>query len=121
MNAGSQCSACGGFYNGNCPHWPKCVPDTSYKDREITLLNDLVLTLNRKLVLAEHKMWDFEPMGTAPKDGTPVLGFVPSYFRGKGGWAVVLWQDGAWWDNQAFKTDPTCWTKLPPDPEGIFG
>jgi len=22
-----KCSSCGGFYNEQCPHWPKCQPD----------------------------------------------------------------------------------------------
>lgn len=62
-------------------------------------------------------------MDSAPKDGTPILGFVPSYYQGKGGWAVVLWlaekgmREAGWMDNRAFLTKPSCWLPLPPAPQ----
>ena len=61
-------------------------------------------------------------MDTAPKDGTPILGWVPSYYQGKGAWVVVLWmgekgmRDAGWMDNRAWLTKPTHWTPLPSPP-----
>jgi hypothetical protein len=61
------------------------------------------------------------PIATAPKDGTPVLGFMPSYYQGKGGQSVILWMDtngrgGRWFDNRAWETEPTHWMALPDPP-----
>ena len=59
------------------------------------------------------------PMDTAPQDGTPVLGFVQSYYQGKGAWVVVLWmgtkgmRDAGWMDNRAWLVKPQCWLPLP--------
>ena len=58
----------------------------------------------------------WQPIDTAPKDGTPILGFMPSYYRGKGGMSVVLYMDGKWFDNTAFETNPSHWQPLPPPP-----
>lgn len=65
----------------------------------------------------------WKPISTAPKDGTPILAFVPSYFRGKGGQTVAHWMrgsrtpDGAWYDGQAWQIEPTFWQCLPAPPE----
>ena len=60
----------------------------------------------------------WRPIDTAPRTGKPLLGFVPSYYQGSGGICVIVWDegDGEWWDNQAFKTEPTHWMPLPPPP-----
>jgi hypothetical protein len=63
-------------------------------------------------------------MDSAPKDGTPILGFVPSYYQGKGAWVVVLWlgekgmREAGWMDNRAWLVKPSCWLPLPPSPTG---
>lgn len=65
----------------------------------------------------------WEPISTAPKDGSPILAFVPSYFQGTGGQTVAHWMrgsrtpDGAWYDGQAWEIEPTLWQCLPPPPE----
>lgn len=59
----------------------------------------------------------WQPIETAPKDGTEVLGFIPSYYQGKGGQTVILWMEGEWWDNRCFPTTPTHWQALPDPPE----
>lgn len=66
---------------------------------------------------------DWQPISVAPKDGTPVLAFVPSYFQKKGGMTVAHWMrgsrtpDGAWYDGQAWEIEPTHWQCLPSPPE----
>jgi hypothetical protein len=61
---------------------------------------------------------EWRPIETAPKDDTkPLLGWVPSYYCGRGGIAVILWQGGKWWDNSAFETNPTHWMLLPEPPK----
>lgn len=60
---------------------------------------------------------EWQPIETAPKDGTPILGFISSYYRNKGGQSVILWMDGQWFDNLAFATEPTHWMPLPAPPK----
>jgi hypothetical protein len=62
----------------------------------------------------------WQPIETAPKDGSPILGFMPKYFRGKGGQSVILWLDMEWSDMGAHPCDPSHWMPLPaaPDTEG---
>ena len=62
---------------------------------------------------------DWQPIETAPKDGTQCLGFVPSYYQGKGGCALVLWLNGQWMDGKAWACKPTHWMPLPPPPRSI--
>lgn len=68
-------------------------------------------------------MTPWQPIETAPRDGTPLLGFVPSYYQGKGGICLLIWlknarePDGHWYDGHAFKTDPTHWMPLPEPPK----
>ena len=59
-------------------------------------------------------------INTAPKDGTPILGFMPSYYQNTGGQSVIMWMDGQWFDNVAFATTPTHWMPLPPTPSSPF-
>jgi hypothetical protein len=58
----------------------------------------------------------WQDIATAPKDGTPILGFMPSYYQGKGGQSVIMWMDGQWFDNRAFATEPARWQPLPSPP-----
>lgn len=58
----------------------------------------------------------WQPIESAPKDGTQFLGFVPSYYRGQGGHALVLWLDGEWYDAKAWTVTPTHWMPLPATP-----
>lgn len=58
----------------------------------------------------------WQPIETAPKDGTPVLGFMPSYYQGLGGQSVVVWMEDAWYDMRAFATTPSHWMPLPAAP-----
>ena len=58
----------------------------------------------------------WQPIETAPKDGTPFTGWIQSYFRGKGGHAIVLWHGGDWWDEKGWKIEPACWQPLPTPP-----
>ena len=61
-------------------------------------------------------------METAPKDGSQVLAWVPTYYRGKGSWVVALWMEekgmrgAGWMDNRAFLIQPTGWLPLPSSP-----
>jgi hypothetical protein len=59
-------------------------------------------------------MW--QPIETAPKDGTPVLGFMPKYYQGKGGQSVILWFGNDWSDMRAHSCEPSHWMPLPAPP-----
>ena len=60
------------------------------------------------------------PMETAPKDETQVLGWVPSYYQRKGGYALVVWitLEGktGWYDARAWRCEPSHWMPLPQGP-----
>ena len=57
------------------------------------------------------------PIETAPMDGQAVLGYVPTYYQLKGGCAVLIYYEDAWYDNGAFVTTPTHWMPLPEPPK----
>lgn len=59
----------------------------------------------------------WQPIATAPRDGTPLLGFIPTYYQGKGGQTIIVWVGDAWWDGHAFKTAPNHWQPLPAPPK----
>src|SRR6185503_9843548 len=63
----------------------------------------------------------WQPMITVPRDGTPVLIFVPGRYRGNGGisWGCVV--AGEWLDARAMRiseSDISHWMPLPQAPEG---
>lgn len=58
----------------------------------------------------------WQDIGTAPKDGTQFLAFIPSYYQGKGGISVVLRMNGLWFDSRAWPTTPSHWMPLPSPP-----
>lgn len=66
---------------------------------------------------------EWQPMETAPKDETPVLGFVPPRpFDHCGPIRVIQFdpKDGKWWHMAGDETDtvqPTHWIPLPPPPQ----
>lgn len=93
------------------------LPTTTYLR---ALATDLpIREADRVRAIADNLDWKL--MDTAPKDGTPVLGFVPDYYQSKGGLAVILWHQDGWYDNGAFKTKPTRWMPLPQPPEPAGG
>lgn len=59
-------------------------------------------------------------MESAPRDGTPVLVFVPAWYRGQGGQAVACWMDFSdrpgWYFGSASACEPSAWQPLPPAP-----
>ncbi len=65
----------------------------------------------------------WQPIGSAPKDGTQFFAWMPTYYQGKGGFALCLWLEGEWYDNKAWVIKPTHWQPLPlppgeePDPQ----
>lgn len=59
----------------------------------------------------------WQPIETAPKDGTQVQVFCPTYFQGKGGITWAVWLNGGWLDAQVRRCDPTHWMPLPTPPK----
>jgi hypothetical protein len=76
-------------------------------------------------------MSEWQPIRTAPKEGPPVLGFVPnlyvkgaSPFGGEKGFAIIEWYDlgdrkGGEWVTHDSDTcgEPTHWQPLPEPPD----
>jgi hypothetical protein len=62
---------------------------------------------------------DWQPIETAPKDGTPILGFMPSDdFSPITGIEVIWWDFGAWLMGcEAVIDHPTHWMPLPDPPK----
>lgn len=59
-------------------------------------------------------MNDWRSMDDAPKDGTAILAWVP---RQRGASCdVILWFEGAWYDQWGSPEAPTHWTPLPDEP-----
>lgn len=68
----------------------------------------------------------WQDIETAPKDGSAILGFMPSYYQRKGGFAVVVWMDytdrPGWYSDVASSHEPTMWQRLePPAPATARG
>jgi hypothetical protein len=68
-------------------------------------------------------MSEWQPMVTAPKDGTQVLGWCPEYYRGKGGMLTVLYMHFSdrpgWYSDGAIQHEPTQWQPLPSPPAAL--
>lgn len=63
-------------------------------------------------LLAAIPRW--QPIETAPKDGTPVLVWLPEIYQGKGGHMIALFKLGFWRVNpSAWRCEPTRWMPLP--------
>lgn len=64
-------------------------------------------------------MAEWQPIATAPKDGTRVLVAAPSHLTMIGAWLEkrVTYMEGKWWSNNApIIPDPTHWQPLPEPP-----
>jgi hypothetical protein len=59
----------------------------------------------------------WQQIETAPRDGSQILGFMPSDNQGAGGQSVIAWVNGWWFDHRAFAAAPTHWMPLPAPPE----
>lgn len=69
-------------------------------------------------------MTDWQPIDTAPKDGTDVLLFIPDFANYPDSPRVVsaLWGDCGWWQDNAAAGcqtwgNPTHWQPLPAAPD----
>lgn len=56
------------------------------------------------------------PMETAPRDGTPFLGFMPTFYQNKGGVEVCVRLDGEWITTSLMRVNPSHWWPLPKRP-----
>lgn len=62
---------------------------------------------------------EWQPIKTAPKDGTKVLGFWNSKHIEGNQYGVIRFEDGAWKEYEYeddFIIEPTHWQKLPEPP-----
>lgn len=63
---------------------------------------------------------EWQPIETAPKDGTQILVFMPTYFQGKGGMQVCVWMNWSdapgWYSHVSGRHEPTHWMRLPEPP-----
>lgn len=86
-------------------------PTWDLSDNDRHALKQVLAQLTR---LHDERSWCL--IESAPKTGEPLLGFMPSYYRNKGGVSVIIWMDGRWFDNLAFETSPSHWMQLPKPP-----
>lgn len=60
----------------------------------------------------------WQPIETAPKDGTVVIGYDPSgAYATRSGFEFMRWLDGQWCDPETHRMYPTHWMPLPDPPE----
>ena len=57
----------------------------------------------------------WQDIATAPKDGTPILGYVPR-FAYEPKCEVLAWVAGGWAAHDTCHESPTHWQPLPPPP-----
>lgn len=57
---------------------------------------------------------EWRPIETAPRDGTVVIGWMPTWYQGRGGAAAMLWSGGYWRVINSFSCSPTNWLPIPP-------
>lgn len=71
-------------------------------------------------VLEHHpdRVASWASMDSAPKDGTPVLAWLPELYQGKGGHQVLLWMEksAGWFTMNAWRVQPSHWRPLPAGP-----
>lgn len=60
---------------------------------------------------------DWQPIESAPRDGTEILTWCPQLYQGKGGCKILLWTRGEW-HSLPFGRDwrPTHWMPVPNGP-----
>lgn len=101
------------------PYWSAAYGDVCRAvDAEIALREErdaLAASLDRP-----PQGW--QPIETAPKDGTTLLGYDSSRTyepeEGLGAVEFMRWIDGAWRDPSTYSMRPTHWQPLPPAPSG---
>lgn len=93
-----------------CTHWHLYCPQASAALAEHTRQ-----LAERGLVIVPG----WQPIETAPRDGTDVLFFDPNTEEG-GSVMLGRYEDGEWFDHSrdSFNRTPTHWMPLPPPPEG---
>ena len=82
-----------------------------------------VLTRNAELeaenaaLKAQVAEWEWRPIESAPRNGTPVLMYFPKRYQGKGGISWAVFAHDEWVDSRAFRDpDGTHWMPLPAHP-----
>lgn len=71
---------------------------------------------NRRAAALSREGEGWREIGSAPKDGTGIVAFVPGFAMGS---MVLFWLDGKWREpanHLALRVDPTHWMPLPPAP-----
>lgn len=65
------------------------------------------------------RVCDWQPIATAPRDGTQVMLYFPKRYRGKGGISNGSFVGGDWLDLRAMRdNDCTHWKPMPKPPIG---
>lgn len=95
------------------------IMETMGGDLRIQRRDELRSILRRHFAGLEAEQW--RPIETAPKDGTPILLWNPTWYQDKGGMCVGLWSTvspAGWYAvEHAMHIDPTHWRPLPPPPK----
>ena len=66
---------------------------------------------------SEQGDWTWQPIATAPKDGTEVL-LISAFQHAHSIYLVSSWEDGAWcMPDHLWRMQPTHWMPLPSPPE----
>lgn len=104
-----------------CRFSPDGKPDPSTLCAEdkpvVDACESLIATLTTAIAAREAEGW--QPIETAPKDGTPVVLFYPHRYKGKRGGSISIgcFSGGYWFDTFVLAdNDCTHWRPLPSPP-----
>ncbi|MFM7468943.1 MAG: hypothetical protein ACKO37_05540 [Vampirovibrionales bacterium] len=61
----------------------------------------------------------WQPIETAPKDGTPILGYLDYYPLPEDNIRILKFRAETWWDRMSYKFYPTHWMPLPPPAKAL--
>lgn len=70
-------------------------------------------------LMRERYAPQWQPIETAPRDGTRILGYDDSGLSDAGGIAIIRWsvEGQLWWDETLDLFTPTHWQPLPTPPQ----
>ena len=93
---------------------PEGIPDNCTHNGSPIIPRAAALLLE---ILPELRALVRQPIETAPRDGTEILGFMPSYYQGKGGTKTLCWMNFSdrpgWYGGIAEPHEPTHWMPIP--------
>jgi len=108
-------------YHESCP---KCLKTKMVLIKRIDAEIDVKLKLRTRIAELEAER-EWQPIETAPKDGTEIRLYDKTYDICMGSWKYMSYDELGgiyepncqWWESHGYKLRPTLWMPLPEPPE----